>query len=106
MLNQTNYRCCILVDSTRGLCSQDKKMLRFLNNLNIEWCIVATKADLLSCEALAQSLLVIEEDLQQFVYTNKKEGDGSHKKALHTLEDMENEEDGDDDEGEEVDDER
>lgn len=56
-------RCCVLVDCTRGLCSQDHFLLKFLTKMEVPWQIILTKCDLLNEEQLANSLICIEKDL-------------------------------------------
>eukprot|EP01038_Epipyxis_sp_PR26KG_P014058 gene14058-18859_t len=56
-------RCYVLVDCTRGLCNQDKKLLKFLNKINVPWKIILTKSDLLSAPDLARSAIVVFNDL-------------------------------------------
>lgn len=56
-------RCSILVDCTRGLCSQDTSLIRFLNKAKIPWQIILTKCDLLSLEDLTKSIFCVERDL-------------------------------------------
>lgn len=61
------YRCCILVDATRGLCKGDKMLVRFLSRYNIPWLVVLTKGDLLDCPTLARCVLAVQLDLAQYV---------------------------------------
>lgn len=60
-------KCCILVDSTRGLCAQDFNYIRFLAKGKVDWSIILTKCDLLSCEELQMSRKVVAEDVAQFL---------------------------------------
>jgi GTP-binding protein EngB required for normal cell division len=55
--------CCIMVDCTRGLCSLDKSLVRFLHAVGCPWQIVLTKADLVSTYELAQTLQLVTKDL-------------------------------------------
>jgi len=65
-------RCCILVDSTRGLCKGDKMLVRFLTKYDIPWMVVLTKGDLLDCTSLAQCVLAVQLDLAPFVRPPQK----------------------------------
>eukprot|EP00615_Pteridomonas_danica_P009256 CAMPEP_0114342900 /NCGR_PEP_ID=MMETSP0101-20121206/10165_1 /TAXON_ID=38822 ORGANISM="Pteridomonas danica, Strain PT" /NCGR_SAMPLE_ID=MMETSP0101 /ASSEMBLY_ACC=CAM_ASM_000211 /LENGTH=198 /DNA_ID=CAMNT_0001477277 /DNA_START=463 /DNA_END=1059 /DNA_ORIENTATION=+ len=56
-------RCCVLVDSTRGLCKEDKELISFLMNCNTPYQIVLTKADLLSPAELARCVTLVREDV-------------------------------------------
>lgn len=61
-------RCCVLVDCSRGLCREDKQFLKYLSRsrLDYDYQVVLTKGDMLTEEELAQSYLVIKEDLKGF----------------------------------------
>jgi GTP-binding protein EngB required for normal cell division len=56
-------RCCVLVDSTRGICGGDKKFLKTLNRHGVAWTVVATKGDLLGADLLQRSLSLMRGDL-------------------------------------------
>ena len=71
--------CCIMVDCTRGLCSLDKSLVRFLHAVGLPWQIVLTKADLISTYELAQTLQVVETDL---TYVIGRAGRPAPKRAL------------------------
>lgn len=60
-------RCCVLVDSTRGLCAADKRFIRSLNRHKVAWAVIATKCDLLGADLLQRSLTIIQQDLKPFV---------------------------------------
>lgn len=60
-------RCCVLVDSTRGLCAADKRFIRSLNRHKVAWAVIATKGDLLGADLLQRSLTVIKSDLEPFL---------------------------------------
>jgi hypothetical protein len=77
----------VLVDATRGLCSGDKQLLRFLAKVSIDsqiyqqttstdslskqkhisWTIVLTKSDLLTSTELIHSMQIIADDVQSYV---------------------------------------
>ena len=57
--------CCVLVDCTRGICNEDKILLRRIKKLNIDWRIILTKCDILSTDMLLNSILVVLEDLHE-----------------------------------------
>lgn len=57
-------KCCVLVDCTRGLCGGDRSLLRFLQQQAVPWQVVLTKCDLLPPLRVAQSLVVVEQDLR------------------------------------------
>ena len=59
-------RCYILIDCTRGLCHEDKSLMRFLTKAKTSWRVILTKADLLSCDLLARSLTAVEADIRDF----------------------------------------
>jgi GTP-binding protein len=59
-------RCCVLIDCSRGVCEEDRKLLRFLDKVSTPWQIILTKGDLLTPEGLAQSIALVTEDLQEF----------------------------------------
>lgn len=57
-------KCCVLVDCTRGLCAADRQMLLFLHRAGVPWHVILTKCDLLSPLQVAQSMMVVEQDLR------------------------------------------
>jgi GTP-binding protein len=57
--------CCVLVDSVRGLCREDKDLLRLLRAKGVKTKVVLTKGDLLNEEDLARSFVVVREDLRE-----------------------------------------
>eukprot|EP01041_Mallomonas_annulata_P005462 gene5462-10981_t len=57
--------CCVLVDSTRGLCEQDMNFLRFLSKVGVPRMIILTKSDLLDVEQLAGSITAVAQDLME-----------------------------------------
>lgn len=57
-------RCCVLIDSTRGLAREDFEILYHLEKTDIEHQIVLTKADLLSPVQVAQCMMAVKEDLK------------------------------------------
>jgi GTP-binding protein len=61
--------CCIMVDCTRGLCSLDKSLVRFLHSIGVPWQIVLTKADLVTTYELAQTLQLVQNDLMYVIGT-------------------------------------
>ena len=56
--------CYVLVDCTRGICSQDRALLKKLKKLKIDWRVILTKCDILSSDMLLNSMLVVMEDLR------------------------------------------
>jgi GTP-binding protein len=60
-------RCCVLVDSTRGICTSDVRFIKTLNRFLVPWSIVATKCDLLGADMLQKSLYLLEKDLQHLI---------------------------------------
>lgn len=58
-------RCYILVDSSRGLCEEDRSLMRFMTKSGTAWRVILTKADLLPCLTLAQSLTAVENDIRE-----------------------------------------
>lgn len=56
--------CFVLVDSTRGLCSEDINLIKFLNKRKVCWRVVLTKGDLLTVPQLAGAIAVVQADLQ------------------------------------------
>ena len=59
-------RCCVLVDCSRGICEEDRKLLRFLSKVNTPWQVILTKGDLLTAEELGQSMAAVFEDIKDF----------------------------------------
>ena len=55
-------RCCVLVDCVRGLCREDKDLLRLLKAKSVPTKVVLTKGDLLVAEALARSHALVAAD--------------------------------------------
>ena len=55
-------RCYVLVDCSRGLCAEDRSLMRFLSKAGTHWRVILTKADLLSCDLLASSLAAVKAD--------------------------------------------
>ncbi|CAM9440000.1 unnamed protein product [Chrysoparadoxa australica] len=53
---QLMCRCVVLVDSSRGLCDDDKSLLDFLERKGLEHQVVLTKADLMTPISLAQCI--------------------------------------------------
>ena len=62
-------RCYVLVDCTRGLCNEDRSLMRFLTKSGVSWRVILTKADLLPCDMLARSLVTIKTDLREVIDT-------------------------------------
>lgn len=60
-------RCCVLVDSCRGLCLGDKTLIRMLHKNGIQVQIVMTKADLLTVDLLAQSIAAVRHDVKELL---------------------------------------
>lgn len=70
--------CCIMVDSTRGLCGLDKSLVRFLGAVGVPWQVVLTKGDLLSTQELAQALGVVQQDLSYILGSHGEPVDLEH----------------------------
>lgn len=67
-------RTYILVDCTRGLCEGDISIIKYLAKAKREWAIIMTKADLLSVDALAKSMTIVENHITDALgveYINK-----------------------------------
>jgi len=65
--------CCVLVDSSRGLCVGDKILLKRLRKMNRDWRIILTKCDLMDHELLEYSIYSIVEDLTSLgIFDNEK----------------------------------
>jgi len=56
-------RCCVLVDAGRGMCGEDRDLLRFLHERRVQHQLVLTKGDLLSPEQLARCIALTRQDL-------------------------------------------
>lgn len=56
-------RCCVLVDSTRGLCDEDIDFMQFLSAEALPYQVVLTKGDLLTTEHLATCVDAVQSDL-------------------------------------------
>jgi len=57
------HRCYVLVDCTRGLCSEDCWILEYLQKRHVDNQIILTKADLLSSQQLSQSVQMVMEQM-------------------------------------------
>ena len=64
--------CCVLVDCTRGLCTEDKALLQKLRKLKIDWRVVLTKCDILSPNMILNSILVVIQELDEMNLFDKE----------------------------------
>lgn len=74
-------RCCVLVDSCRGLCADDRTLIRMLHKSGIQVQIVMTKSDLLPVELLAQSISAVRGDVIELLDSVEKDSSRKKKNA-------------------------
>eukprot|EP01040_Poterioochromonas_malhamensis_P013256 gene13256-14559_t len=63
-------KCCILIDSQRGLCREDRQLLKYVSKLNLPWVVLLTKTDLLSSDDLVRTIYSMKQDLLPYQIKN------------------------------------